>query len=285
MKKTYRAALLGIGVSLSLGIPQAHADPDRAQCADSYRNAQVQRKNGSLKRARESLLVCVNDKCPSVLQPDCLRWLTEVEAAMPTMSFAAKGVDGRDVTDVRVTMDGQATTTALDGKAIPVDPGTHVLHFEHGAEAPIDQQIVVREGEKSRVVSVSWAKPIASADMTIGPARAQSGPPLVSWVLGGVGAASLVTFGVLGLHGTTRRSDLEKECFGNCEQSKIDSIKTEFAIGDIALGVGVVAIGAAAVLWLTNGPSTSTEKPAGHDVAFGVAPQKNGAAVGVGGSF
>ncbi len=288
MMRTTVTTLIG---SLALvAIPGEHAaeagepkqDAERAACADAYRGAQLQMRNGALRRARESLLVCVSDKCPSVLQPDCLRWLTEVEAATPTMAFAAKGIDGKDVTDVRVTMDGQPLREALDGKAVPVDPGTHTLRFEHGGETPIDQQIVVREGEKSRVVTVSWAKVVPASG-----AGSDGAPPpaptshTAAWVFGGVGVASLATFGVLGIHGVARRSDLEKECFGRCAQSKIDSVKTEFAIADVALGVGIVSVGIATVLFLTGRPST--EQPA--RASFGVAPQRDGGAASLMGRF
>lgn len=296
-----RRAALGavLGCVLVAAIPGSApaAEPDktgdRAVCADSYRNAQVQRRNGALRRARESLLLCVSDRCPSMLQPDCMRWLTEVEAAMPTVTFAAKGVDGKDVTDVRVTLDGQLLRDSLDGKSISVDPGTHQLRFEHAGEAPVDQTLVVREGEKSRVINVSWAKTAArDPDAERASLQASSGPPTSAWIFGGVGVASLATFGALAIHGMQRRSDLEKECFGSCDQSRIDSVKTELAIADVALGAGIVSVGIATVLFLTSGssektpaPAPAAKAPAMRDVAVGVAPQKNGAAFGISGRF
>ncbi|MBN9162379.1 MAG: hypothetical protein BGO98_06095 [Myxococcales bacterium 68-20] len=258
---------------------------DKAFCADNYRNAQIQRKNGALKRARESLLVCVSDRCPAVLQPDCTRWLTEVEAALPSIAFAAKGTDGNDVTTVRVTMDGQPLTDTIDGKSIPVDPGSHTLRFEHEGEEPIEQTIIVREGEKARVVTVSWAKTPAAGPSEAPDSRPRSGPPTAAWVLGGVGAGALATFGVLALHGMSRRSDLEKECFGSCRQEQVDSIKTELTIADVALGVGVVSLGVSAVLFLTSGgrsspteasPQREAQRP--DFVSFGLAPHRDGAA-------
>lgn len=283
-----------VGGVLLAGLPGTApaAEPektgDRAVCADSYRNAQVQRKSGYLRRARESLVMCASDRCPAVLQPDCLRWLTEVEAAMPTIAFAAKGVDGKDVTDVRVTLDGQVLRDAFDGKSIAVDPGTHALRFEHGSEPPIEQSLVTREGEKSRVVSVSWSKASAHEGAGEGGA-ASSGPPLSAWIFGGVGVASLATFGVLAVHGMQRRSDLENECFGSCDQARIDGVKTELAIADIALGAGIVSVGVAAVLFLTSGssskPTTAANAAATRAVSVGVAPQKNGAALGISGRF
>lgn len=267
---------------------------DKARCADAYKNAQVQRKNGTLKRARESLLVCLSDRCPSVMQPDCTRWLTEVEAALPSVSFAAKGVDGADLTSVRVSIDGQLVTDTLDGKAISVDPGSHALRFEYADEAPIEQTIIMREGEKARVVSVSWAKEKAAENATA-PADAESrrskGPPASAWITGAVGLGALATFGVLGIHGMQRRSELEKECFGQCAQSQVDSVKTELTIADVALGVGIASLGLSAVLFLTSGGSSSSEpatgkaKPTGPSVSFGIAPTRQGGAASFGARF
>jgi hypothetical protein len=258
---------------------EADKPMDKALCADSYRNAQLQRKNGALKRARESLLMCASDRCPSVMQPDCTRWLTEVEAAMPSITFAAKGVDGKDVTNVRVTMDGQPLAENLDGKSISVDPGSHALRFDHGSETSIEQTIIVREGEKARVVSVSWAKP-EQASGANEPGTSTSSTPTAAWIVGGAGVASLAAFGILAVHGTSRRSDLEKECFGSCRQDQVDSIKTELVIADVALGVGIVALGVSTYLFLTNGRGTSSEPARGQSrpgtFAFGLAPHKDG---------
>lgn len=281
-------------VALVLATSEAPAaeGQDKAVCADAYKGAQVQRKSGALKRARESLLVCVSDRCPSVIQPDCTRWLTEVEAALPSLAFAAKGADGRDLTAVKVTVDGQVLAESLDGKSIPIDPGSHTLHFETQGEAPIDQTIVVREGEKARVVSVSWAKLAAAetpSSATAPPPPASHGAPVAAWVLGGVGVASLATFGVLALHGSSRRSDLKNSCYGHCTDSDVSSVKTEFAIADAALGVGIVTGAISTVLFLTSRGSTERASPAAaarpRVLALDVAPSKGGASVGVGGQF
>ena len=279
------ASLFAVAMPTTAAASEPDKPIDKAFCADNYRNAQIQRKNGALKRARESLLVCVSDRCPAVLQPDCTRWLTEVEAALPSIAFAAKGADSNDVTTVRVTMDGQLLTDTIDGKSIPVDPGSHTLRFEHEGEEPIEQTIIVREGEKARVVTVSWAKTQAAGPSEAPASRPRSGPPPTAWVLGGVGAGALATFGVLALHGMSRRSDLEKECFGSCRQEQVDSIKTELTIADVALGVGVVSLGVSAVLFLTSGgrssPTESSPPREAHRpgfVSFGLAPHRDGAA-------
>lgn len=264
---------------------------DKAVCADSYRNAQVQRKSGALKRARESLLVCVSEKCPTVLHPDCTRWLTEVEAALPSITFAAKGADGKDLTSVRVWMDGQFVTDTIDGKSIPVDPGSHALRFEIANEPTIEQTIVTREGEKSRVVNANWSQIRKEEGAAEDPAhRVVRENPTGAWIFGGMGVGALATFGVLALHGMNRRSELEKECFGSCRQDQVDSIKMELLAGDIALGVGAVSLGVSLVLFLTRGRAPSSDAPTmtsphAGAVSFGLAPNKDGGTAAVSARF
>lgn len=280
----------------ALAVPStAHAtEPDKAVCAESYRSAQTQRKSGNLRRAREALIQCASDRCPSVMQPDCMRWLTEVEAAMPSLTFAATGESGKDVTDVHVSMDGETLTHELDGKAIPVDPGSHTLRFERANAEPIEQPIIVHEGEKARVVSVTWVQksPVALfREETV--KREKSGPPTLTWVFGGVGLAGVATFAVLGLTGLNRRANLEKECFGNCDQSQVDSVKHQFLAADIALGAGALSLGVATVLWLTHRAHKSKEgtslEALKHfktpPMTVLVAPKAGGAVAGLTGRF
>jgi hypothetical protein len=273
---------------------ESDASSDRVLCADSYRNAQVQRKNGALKRARESLLVCVSDRCPAVLQPDCTRWLTEVEAALPSVSFAAKDADGKDVTAVRVSIDGQPLTDTLDGKAISIDPGSHTVRFEHAGEVPIEQAIVIREGEKARVVNVSWAKsrPEAGSDGATSSPKKKAGIPAGTWVFGGIGVGAVATFGVLALDAMQRRSDLSKQCFGSCREEQVDSIKTQLTVADVALGAGIVSLGVSAVLLLSSGALSSEPSRASTPrarsvpvVSFGAAPLRNGGAATIAATF
>lgn len=283
------AALLAIPV-LAPRAARAAEPIDKAACAETYRSAQVQRKDGALKSARESLLVCASDRCPSVMQPDCTRWLTEVEAALPSVTFAAKGVDGGDVTAVRVSIDGQPITDSLDGKSISIDPGAHALRFEHAREQPIERTIVVREGEKARVVSVTWAKSAAQAGRPGVAARTSSGPPASAWIFGGVGVGAVGAFVALALDGMHRRSALEQACFGSCRQEQVDAIKAQLAVADAALALGVVSLGVSTVLFLSR--ARSSEAPLAKErasrapsIAIDLAPRAAGGAVGVTGRF
>lgn len=261
---------------------------DKAVCAEAYRDAQVHRKDGRLRSARELLLLCASDQCPSVMQPDCTRWLTEVEAALPSVTFAAIGGDGADVTDVRVSIDGEVLAETLDGKSVPLDPGSHTVRFEREGEPVIEQTIIVREGEKARVVSASWQQE-AQATSPSSSRRTRSGPPAGAWVLGGVGVAAVGTFAALALDGMSRRSELEKSCFGSCRQEQVDSVKRQLAVADAALAVGLVSLGVSTVLFL-SGRSSSEAPPKPRAaraslVGIDVGPRTDGASVGITGRF
>src|SRR5206468_567998 len=78
--------------------------------------------------------------------------------------------------DTAVTMDGAVVATKLDGRSIEVDPGVHTFRFTREGASPIEEKVLVHEGDKSLLVSVTWAPPPSSA-----PAEARgitSPPPL-----------------------------------------------------------------------------------------------------------
>src|SRR5204863_1856230 len=148
--------------------------------------------------------------CPAFVQSDCAQWLTEVQRELPTIVVVAKDKSGEDTVAVSVFLDDQALLTQLDGKAVAIDPGVHKLRFELEGAEPIAQQIVIRQGQKDRVVPVSFAPagsdlPQASPYGAAAPkdqssAAGKPGPlRIYAYAAGGVGAAGLIAFTVFGL--------------------------------------------------------------------------------------
>jgi hypothetical protein len=61
-------------------------------------------------------------------------------------------------------------TEKLDGTALEVEPGPHVLHFEYKNETPIDRRVDVPEGEKSLMVRVRFAgEPLPAQPVPLAP--------------------------------------------------------------------------------------------------------------------
>jgi hypothetical protein len=190
------------------------------------------------------------------VRKSCADWLTDVDRRLPTVVFRAQaqaqGGAGADVLDARLSLDGEPLPHGLDGAAIAVDPGEHVVHFERDGSAPIDERVVVAEGEKGRVITGRFASstvatvPVGSQASS--PRKAESLVPLILGGVGVVGVAGFVYFGV------TAKGDLDhlrSTCAPYCSGSQLGSVKGEALAADVSLGVGIVALGAAAYLFFS----------------------------------
>jgi hypothetical protein len=243
------AALLG-------GAPAEAQDATNA-CVDAHVAAQRLRRDGKLRAAREQMVACARTTCPQVLVRECAAWLSEVEATLPSIVFEATDENGRDLVEVRVEVDGQLLLSRLGGSAVEMDPGEHQVRWTHPQRKPVEQAVVVREGDRGRRISARL-EPLVTP--RAGGALAAPGDrpvPLATWVLAGVGVAGIGAFGVLGGIGLSKEGDLdERGCAPNCPSEDVDSVRTTFLVGDIALGVGVGALAGAAIFYFTRPTAT-----------------------------
>jgi hypothetical protein len=232
------------------------ADETKDACISGYEQSQVARKSGDLAAARQQLRVCARAACPPLVRNDCVTWLEQVEASFPSVVLHAER-DGADVTAVRVVLDGKSIASHLDGKAVEILPGEHTFRFELEGAPPVTQTVLVREGEKDRPVEIHFASAHPK-----GETKSEDLPPLARatpagvYALGGLGLAGLGTFAVLAATGKERESSLRSSCAPSCSDASVSALKTQFLVGDIGLGVGIVS-SAAALLWYALRPSTS----------------------------
>ncbi|HEX4334615.1 MAG TPA: hypothetical protein VH062_01805 [Polyangiaceae bacterium] len=287
-------------LSLLAGTREAAAeDSKKAQCASAYEKSQELRAAGSLKAAHDMLVVCAQDFCPAFVQSDCAQWLTEVSRDLPTIVVVAKDKAGEDTTAVAVSMDGNELLKQLDGKAVSVDPGPHAFKFELEGADPIEQQVVVRQGQKDRVVAVSFApattetpgtSPYATAAKGEGAdTGVKTGPgPLrpYAYIAGGVGAAGIIGFAVLGGIGKGEENDLvSKNCKPNCSRSDTDAIKTKYIAADVLLGVGIAGLGAGVALFFLSQPKSEPAPEAAGKLHFDVGAAPGSAYATLAGKF
>jgi hypothetical protein len=261
-------------VAVVLGGSRAVAQDATNACVDAHVAAQRLRRDGKLRAAREQLVSCARASCPQVLVRECAGWLTEVEATIPSVVFEATDETGRDLVDVRVEVDGQLLLSRLGGSAVEVDPGEHQVRWTHPERKPVEQAVVVREGDRGRRISARL-EPLVTPAAGGGPvAVPEERPvPLATWVLAGVGVAGIGAFGVLGGIGLSREGDLDaRGCAPNCPSEDVDSVRTTFLIGDIALGVGVAALAGATIFYLTR-PAVPARAAKGSPVRLGFAWQ------------
>ncbi len=262
-------------------------------CPTASEQGQKLRDQGKLIRAREMFLLCSKATCPSVVRKDCAKWLPELEESVPTIVFSVQDGSGTDLSAVAVTLDGAKVATVLDGKPVPIDPGPHTVIYETQGVPPLTQNVIVHAGEKNRIVKATLGaapvkpdpkqdpKPDPKPDPKLDPKPQKSGVPVMTYVLGGVGVIGIGSFAFFGITGKSDLDDLRKSsCVPNCDPAKLDDTKTKLLIADISLGVGVLALAGATVLFLTSGGDNKSAK-----TGINVTPLPGGGGASLSGTF
>lgn len=237
---------------------------DKVACAAAYEKVQIDRRDGHLRAAHENAALCSRASCPAVLQRDCLVWLRELEATLPSVVIEATGPNGRETLDVRVTCDGALLAERLDGRAMSIDPGPHTCRFET-AGATMTDSIVLHEGDQHRRWRVAFPVSAPPPPSRPEPAPHRQRVPIAAYVLGGLGLAAVGAGTYFEIHGWNGKSELDA-CRPDCTRDLLDRTRADFIIGDIAIGVGVVAIGAA--LWFAFLRSDRDAARTSYEVRF-----------------
>jgi hypothetical protein len=247
--------------------PATRAAPTKPTCIAAFDRAQQARREGALLRAREELLVCSQEECPALVRADCGGVLREVEAAQPTIVLKASDGDGRDVTDVGVALDGRKLATSLDGRAIPVDPGKLTLVFHRAPWEPVTVEILIAQGEKSRIVRAVLGPPPRPALLDPGTPRlaaerdaSVAKRSAVGWgVPGGLllASASALTFaGLTRLSIGNEADTLRANCAPSCRVEDRDRLASDLATANVALVVGLGGLALATITWFILAPKT-----------------------------
>ena len=251
-----------VAFALIFAALSASAQPNKSQCINAYERAQEERKAGRLKAAREQLITCAANSCPELTRPDCITWLRDVEAAMPTIILRARDADGRDVVDVRVWIDGELVFEQLQGNAIQIDPGRHTVRFQRADDEPGEQAIVIVESEKNRIVMLelhSKSTPKKREGTEPKPSPAPSSSKIGPLSLGAFGLVSLGVGAYFETKGIRDRKTLFDDCAPKCSNDQVDDAYRELLIGDIAAGVGIVSLAGAVVWLIVDQPSKRSE--------------------------
>ena len=304
-------ALLVGGLSFQAGATSLYAQPaqkgaaDRKACGEAYERAQELRKEGKLKGSREQLVVCSRPVCSEAVAQQCTQWFTELDQAQPTVTLGAADADGRDVTAIKVYVDGVLIASALDGMAIPVDPGKRLFVFERmtdGGPERVEVPVLVAEGEKRRKVTAKLPAPAAAAlpsapvEAPRPPAPATAAPPpgrripVAAWATGGLAIVAGGAGLALHLSASSAKSDLDAaKCKPFCAKSDVEAIEQKRLFRNVAFAVSGASLAATVVLVLTvprqtgEGPSALRPRPA---LSFTVTPPVAGpAAVWLNGTF
>jgi len=243
MRRWQRLAVVGLLCVGLTAAPRA-VRADEAGCIAATENEVGLRKQQKLRDAMKLLAVCAAPECPAEIRAECSRRLVVANAALPTIVLGATDAAGNDLIAVTVTIDGVPLTRAMDGRALPVDPGSHVLRFESAGKPPVEKTVVIGEGVKDRHVAVVMGA--AAAPVVAPPAVAPAAPPApvaplpppsspqqppadappatgssegggvrsVGYVVAAVGLAGVAVGGVFGGLAMSKASSAKGECTG-----------------------------------------------------------------------
>jgi hypothetical protein len=259
LRPSYRGfigvAALSTALAAARALPaQPRDETSKGACRHGYESAQLLRRNEELLAAREQLQICGAESCPAITRTDCVRWLAEVEASIPSVVFEARTSVG-PVFDVSAKVDGVLRVNGLDGRPLEVDPGLHTFAFERNGSPPLEQKVILREGQKNSLVVADWALPKPEA---AGPARAPRSQgerpvPASVYVSAGIAALGFAGFAIAGTLGNSLKSDLEASgCAPFCPRDRVNALRTRYAIADAGLAIGVAELATAVVVFLTR---------------------------------
>ncbi|HEX4513857.1 MAG TPA: PEGA domain-containing protein [Polyangiaceae bacterium] len=254
-----RFALLSLFVLAAARSARAD-DVTKEQCVASYENAQRLRKASDLVGARAELATCANTSCPDLARQDCVAWLRDVDALMPSILVTARTTAGLDVAGARVFVDDRKLD-APTGVAANVNPGEHTLRVEADGFTPYTTRIVVSEREQSRLLHVELAPaPVLVAHAAL---RTTHAPfPIAATVFTGVALASLGVGLALDGVGVSNLDDLKRTCGPTCAPSRLDDGKTTLLVGDAFLYGAIAFAAVATILFVIHpwhaAPATAT---------------------------
>jgi len=188
-----------------------------------------------------------------------------------------RDADGQQIPAVKVFSNDELITERLDGTPMALDPGKHRFRFVLPSGDVTSTDVLIREGEKAKVISLTSGEP----DRMATPAPLQQGfiskPPLTEspfapavapvipsttrrqlptsfWVASGVGAAAVLSFATFALLGRSIHSDLAN-CSPNCGEARhgdFDALRRNYLLADVSLAVAGVSAGAAAYLYFSS---------------------------------
>jgi hypothetical protein len=221
---------------------------------------------------------------------------THISVIEPTLSRLVIQVpEGADLADLEIKRDGSVIRRAAWGTAMPVDPGEHVV--EAAAQGKIAWKHSVTVGAKAdrRTIIVPPlenapapppAAPSQGAVSRSAETRTVPRSP-AGWVAMGFGALGAGIGTYFGLRALSQQKDADLHCDGSrCDaygaSQNAEAIRSA-NLSTVGFSVGVIGIGAGAILLLTSGGSTS--RSAGSSPTVGASVGKAGGELTVSGRW
>lgn len=262
----WRGVLSLVAVSVALCAPRA-ARADAASCSKAHESGQQATRDGQLRKASELYTMCASDdSCPEVIRNDCIALRDETNQALPTVTFLV--TDGsREISNVRVFADDQLLADGLDGRALALDPGRHRLKLLLPRGRVLSSEILLREGEKNRVITVQAGSHPPAADGEPSSSERDRIPPkrevpAALWVASGIGLSAIGVGTAFALLGRSQEQQVV-DCSPSCApalRSNLENARRDYLVANIAFGVAGASAATALALYLTL-PSATKPPP------------------------
>ena len=247
--------------------PAHAADPTVSECLSASNLSLKLRSEHKLRQVRAQLLTCASASCPPDIREECSQRMDRLTASIPTVVFAVTDGAGRELSAVKVTMDGEVVADHLDGSALTLDPGSHQFTFETAAQPPFTETLILHEGEQNRRESVTLERlspapaptpparptpppasaPGVSADATMPSRLEQSGHGrrVLGLVVGSAGLAGVAAGGIFGALTFSTWSKANDECPSHlgCSTSATNDRSSAVTFGTVST-VAFIAGGA-----------------------------------------
>jgi hypothetical protein len=233
--------------------------------------------------ARAAMQRCSDAACPITIRSDCLAWLDEIAAVLPTILVVIeRDDDGQRL--VRLDLDGKSLDLPEKLGPIEVLPGPHRLRFTLEGYPAVELDVTLAKGEKNHIVRARFARPAPAAPpppvVAPSPVRPTRPVPLSTYLSGGGSLLAFATSAVLLGAALDSQANAREACAPDCPRARRESIDRRLLIVDL-VGVAGLGLGGMALYSYVRRPWVT--ESSGTDISVVLAGDR--AAVLLGGSF
>ncbi|NUO48243.1 MAG: hypothetical protein HOV80_05220, partial [Polyangiaceae bacterium] len=175
----------------------------------------------------------------------------------------------------RLFIDGALQATRLDGRAMPLDPGSHEIRVELADGTSAKTTVLLREGEARRRIVLGEEPPPPPPER----ARPEKVYEPAAWIpLATVATLGTIVFAGLAGAGKAKENELLEECAPFCTEEEDAEMRSLYLGADVALGIGAAgAVGLALYFAIAAANAPDPRPPAAMLI---VAPDASGLVIG-----
>jgi hypothetical protein len=162
-----------------------------------------------------------------------------------------------------IARDGVPIDAAALGLGIPVDPGVHRITVAAPGRTTSEVVVNLAEGERRSIsVSAGQVVPAKASVAAVPPAPESDATPVGAWIVGGIGAASVLTGATFGVLAIVEKGRMEDQCENvsgtkQCSEAGVESAHsgdTYATVANVLVPIGIVGLGVGAY-WLWSNSS------------------------------